>query len=99
MLELSGKVAPRFGLTHERILAFQSELTKYTEFGRSVSEEFVYARDPDDAHYVNLAHTAGAEFLVSRDRDLLDLMADTTFRGQYPTLRILSPPGFLAELG
>jgi uncharacterized protein len=64
---------------------------------------FTYERDPDDAHYVNLALAANANLIVSRDRDLLDL-ADTTrpeaieFRRQFPTLRILEPVQFLREL-
>ena len=37
-------------------------------------ELFAYARDPDDAHYVNLALAADAKLIVSRDKDLLDLM-------------------------
>ena len=68
-----------------------------------VPEVFAYKRDPDDAHYVNLAVAAKAELIVSRDKDLLTLMdADNpdgvNFQNRFPTLRILTPPQFLVEL-
>ena len=34
---------------------------------------FTLDRDPKDAKYVNLAIAAGADFLVTRDNDLLEL--------------------------
>ena len=64
---------------------------------------FAYERDPDDAHYVNLAAAAGARYLVSRDRDLLDLMDENRaeardFRQRFPDLTILDPVEFLKIL-
>ena len=44
---------------------------------------------------MNLALAAEAKCLVSRDRDLLDLMHDESFRRQYPDLQILEPVAFL----
>ena len=66
-------------------------------------EIFSYQRDPDDAHYINLALAADARLIVSRDKDLLDLMDATKpeaaeFQQRYPSLRILSPVGFLREI-
>jgi predicted nucleic acid-binding protein len=60
------------------------------------------ARDPDDSHYVNLALAADAKLIVSRDRDLLDLMDNSIpegldFQGRFPSLRILDPVAFLRE--
>jgi len=37
----------------------------------------------------------GKAALVTRDLDLLDLMKDTTFRQQFPSLTILDPVAFL----
>lgn len=55
-------------------------------------------RDPKDEPYLNLAIAAKATYLVSRDRDLLDLMADPTFRQRHPDLLILDPVEFLREI-
>ena len=52
-------------------------------------------RDPKDERYLNVAIASNAEFLVSRDLDLLDLMKDTAFRQQFPSLVILDPVAFL----
>lgn len=41
---------------------------------------------------------ANATFLVSRDKDLLDLMNDPDFRGRFPDLSILDPVAFLQEI-
>lgn len=55
-------------------------------------------RDPKDEPYLNLAIAAKARYLVSRDRDLLDLMADPGFRKRYPELYVLDPVEFLKEI-
>ncbi len=55
-------------------------------------------RDPKDEPYLNLAVSAAARYLVSRDRDLLDLMFDAAFRARYPDLAILEPVSFLREI-
>jgi putative PIN family toxin of toxin-antitoxin system len=65
-----------------------------------VPRVFQYPRDPDDAHYVDLAVATDAMLIVSRDADLLDLMNDrnpdgVALRARYPDLRILTPPTFL----
>jgi putative PIN family toxin of toxin-antitoxin system len=46
------------------------------------------ARDPDDDKIIACAAAAGAEYLVSRDRDLLTL-------GRYGEIKIVSPEVFL----
>ena len=48
--------------------------------------------------YLNLALAAAADYLVTRDKDMLDLMQDPAFRGQYPTLTILTPVALLQAL-
>ena len=59
---------------------------------------FHYERDPEDEHIINLAIEAKAEYLVSRDKDLLDLMSNTDFQARYPTLTILDPLAFLKRI-
>jgi putative PIN family toxin of toxin-antitoxin system len=65
--------------------------------------QFPYPRDPKDEPYLNLAIAAGASYLVTWDKDLLDLMADnpdgTAFRSRFSGLLILTPVAFLRELG
>jgi len=50
--------------------------------------------------YINLAVEAEADFIVSRDNDLLDLMTDFSveakeFRQKFRTLKIVEPIEFL----
>ena len=52
------------------------------------------ARDPKDEPYLNLAADCRADYLVSRDRDLLE-SADTIVE-TLPNLRIVDPVVFLA---
>ena len=64
---------------------------------------FEFPRDPDDEPYLNLAIAAGDEFLVTRDRDILDLMDGNTkegrdFQSRFPRLTILNPVEFLKAL-
>jgi len=96
--ELSRKLPARLQVTPERVLALILDLAKYTEPIDTVPDGFTYRRDPDDAHYVNLADAAKASFLVSRDKDLLDLAFDDDFNSRFANLRIISPPQFLREL-
>jgi uncharacterized protein len=70
---------------------------------RNVPRRFELSRDPDDEPYLNLAIEAEADFLVTRDRDLLDLMRWDTkegrdFRSRFRELEILDPVTFLKEL-
>ena len=41
---------------------------------QNIKRRFGYPRDPDDEPYLNLAIKAKADFIVTRDKDLLDLM-------------------------
>jgi putative PIN family toxin of toxin-antitoxin system len=65
-----------------------------------VPQVFVYPRDPKDEPFVNLAVTGGASYLVTRDKDLLDLArADSVegkeFAERFPGLTVLDPIAFL----
>ena len=62
--------------------------------------EFALERDPKDEPYLNLACRSGAEFLVTRDDDLLDLVASSdnvglALKQRFPSLRIVEPVRFL----
>jgi putative PIN family toxin of toxin-antitoxin system len=83
-------------LSDEIVGAFLKRLEKLSVLIRPVPKKFIYPRDEDDEPYINLAVAAGADFIVSRDRDLLDLMmghADECkeFRQRFRPLRIIEP--------
>ena len=52
-------------------------------------------RDPADEVFLNLAIEAGVDHLVTRDRDLLDLMENPDFAGKFTGLKIIRPEEFL----
>ena len=83
--------------------AFMARLSMAAVHFLNVPAEFHYERDPKDTPYINLALVAQAEYLVTRDTDLLDLMHETTeqgraFRFRYPFLTILDPVAFLRAM-
>ena len=57
-----------------------------------------YLRDPDDEPVLNLAIHVRADYLVVRDKDLLELATDRDFRLLYSFLKIVTPAAFLQEL-
>lgn len=77
-------------------------LDKKATMVRDVPRAFEYARDPADEPYLNLAIAAKAAFLVSRDRDLLDLTGHDAeskqFRQRFRFLKIIQPGLFLKEI-
>lgn len=97
------KLIAKFRLRPNRVAALLENLPKVAVVVPNVPDLWRYDRDPDDAHYVNLALAADARLIVSRDKDLLDLMDSSKpeaaeFQKAYPTLRILDPVGFLREI-
>jgi putative PIN family toxin of toxin-antitoxin system len=59
---------------------------------------FEYPRDPKDEPYINLAIASDADYLTSRDKDLLDLMKDRDFTTRFPGIRVLDPASLLREI-
>lgn len=90
-------------LTDARVEALLQGLERRATLLTEVPPHFTYPRDPKDEKYVNLAVAAGANYLVSRDKDLLDLMEEgrpegLEFRARFPSLTILDPVSFLRVL-
>lgn len=90
-------------LTDEIVEAFLLKLQRNSRIIRQVPNKFTYSRDPDDEIYINLAIEAEAGFIVSRDKDLLDLMSAYTseakeFRQRFRPLKIVEPLAFLDEI-
>lgn len=87
-------------LTNERAEKLIEVLRTKATVIKNVPQIFNYARDPKDEKYINLAAAAGAEYIISRDTDLLDLMTDfdddsKEFRQKFRPLKIIQPLEFL----
>jgi putative PIN family toxin of toxin-antitoxin system len=85
-------------LTDEVVEKFIERISTIGTLTQNPPAAFTLRRDPKDEAYVNLAIATNAPYLVTRDKDLLDLMNDTAFRQQYPNLTILDPVHFLATV-
>ncbi|QDV74535.1 putative toxin-antitoxin system toxin component, PIN family [Botrimarina mediterranea] len=100
---LRPKLVERFRITPEAVELFVELIQKAGAHIENVPEVFRYDRDPKDAHYVDLAITASASLVVSRDRDLLALNAgDTPERrvldGLVADFLVVTPEGLLERL-
>jgi putative PIN family toxin of toxin-antitoxin system len=89
-------------LTDQGVQAFLEEVQAHALLVDPVQKHFSYARDPDDEPYIDLALTAGAPYLVTWDKDVLDLMNEATaegkdFKSRFPGLTILNPVDFLRQ--
>src|SRR5712664_2961350 len=58
-------------LTTEFVDAYLFRVSRFTTTVKHVSRSIRLDRDPDDEIYLNLAVTGRAQYLVTRDRDLL----------------------------
>jgi putative PIN family toxin of toxin-antitoxin system len=85
-------------ITDQVVVELFERLRTTAELVLDVPKHFALERDPSDAHYVDVALAAKANYLVTRDNDLLDLMQDRAFRTRYPDLTILNPVSFLKEV-
>lgn len=97
------KIQTKFRLTVEMIEQFCRDLLAHSTLIDVVPHVFDFPRDPDDAHYIDLAVAVSAKLIVSRDHDLLSLRDTTTpegkeFVNQYPWLEILTPPEALTRI-
>ena len=91
-------------MTSERIGAFLQRLSFRATLVRRIPHVVDYPRDPKDEPYINLAIAAKADYLVSRDNDLLALMTGHSaeckrFRQITRPLRVVNPVAFLHALG
>lgn len=87
-------------LTQLRVDTLIESLKEKAELIKNVPAVFTYPRDPKDEKYVNLAVEAEADYIVSRDKDLLDLMIGHTdeckdFRRRFRPLKVIDPVEFL----
>jgi putative PIN family toxin of toxin-antitoxin system len=98
------KVRAKFPtLTDELVSQFLETVGGFSTFFGEVTRELPFARDPKDEPYINLARTAQAQYLVSRDADLLDVPTapdrdSRRIREECPDLQIVDPVMFLSLL-
>lgn len=85
-------------LTPEWVDSFVKNVEAKAVLLSEVPKTYTLERDPKDEPYLDLALSTGAKYLVSRDKDLLDLMNDESFRQGFPALTILDPPAFLKAM-
>ncbi len=83
-----------------QIEAFLEDISNISTLIRSVPEYFKFQRDPKDEIIINLAVVCRADFIVSRDKDLIDLMTGFTddckeFRKRFRPLKVVEPLEFL----
>lgn len=81
-------------LTEDRILAYLELIRTHAQVRDEPPEVATLDRDPDDEVYLNLAISADCEYLVTRDKDLLEFDLDQVAAGR---LRIVQPVEFLKQ--
>lgn len=97
------KIQERFSdLTDKSVDLFLEKVRGFTHFVKGVPLKLKLSRDIDDEPYINLAIEVEADFIVSRDNDLLDLMTAYTdeakeFRQRFRPLKVIEPLEFLKE--
>ncbi len=94
-------IVAKYRLDAAIVADFIADITSFATCVDSIPHVFEFGRDPDDAHYINLALAADAKLIVSRDKDLLSLRDCGTAEGRdfinrYPMLQILTPPELLS---
>ncbi len=87
-------------LTVEYVEIFLSRVLSKANLLNKIPKHFQYPRDPKDEKYINLAIEAEANYIVSRDNDLLDLMTEIDaeskeFRQRFRFLKVIAPGEFL----
>jgi putative PIN family toxin of toxin-antitoxin system len=86
------------------VARFLETLAYRSVFLRDVPHVLTWARDAKDTPYLNLAVAGEADYLVTRDKDLLSLNADHSAEGKRfrqlsrNRVRILPPTEFLQEI-
>src|SRR5271157_2879058 len=85
-------------ITDDRVEDFLRRIDQAAQRIDDILTSYSLPRDPDDEPYLNLALSANANYLVTWDKDMLDLMQDEGFRTQHPQLTILNPVALLQAL-
>jgi uncharacterized protein len=84
--------------TVENVKDVMNAFRTYCSTVAEPSARFQLDRDKDDAKFIDLAVATNANYIVTRDRDLLDLISDPEFTSEFQGLNIVTPVGFLEIL-
>ncbi len=89
-----------FRYTDEVITEFLERVKNVATIVRKIPKVFSLPRDVDDEIYVDLAVEAEADYIVTRDKDLIDLMKgfdfeSKQFRQKFRPLKVVQPINFL----
>lgn len=87
-------------ISTENVEAFIESITEIAHFEKHIPKAFKFQRDPKDEIIIDLALFCKADFIVTRDKDLLDLMSEFSveakeFRQKSRPLKIVEPLEFL----
>jgi putative PIN family toxin of toxin-antitoxin system len=80
-------------LTISTVSAFPDRIQACSVYSASVPSSFLLERDPKDSKYVDLAIATKADFLVTRDKDILDLREQGS-----PLLPIIKKLGWMRRI-
>lgn len=83
------------GITFERVNEVIESVSRLGWHLNPPIASFTVERDPKDQKYLDLAIAGNASHLVTRDRDLLDLMIDPRWTPFATSLQIVDPVAFL----
>ena len=86
----TGRMRERYIYTDQAVVAYCQDLGQMAAIVDEIPNVQI-VRDPNDDMIIACAIAAGADYLISRDKDLLTL-------GQYESVRIISPEEALAIL-
>ena len=86
--------------TSKQIEVFIENILEISILEKNVPKNFKFDRDPKDEMIIDLALVCKADFIITRDNDLLDLMSDISvtgkeFRQKSRPLKIVEPIEFL----
>ena len=87
-------------LNDAMVASFLAVIGEHSQFFAKVPRRVALSRDPKDVPYLDLALHAAANYLVTRDSDLLDVPTGTdaeslAIREAAPDLQIVDPVAFL----
>jgi putative PIN family toxin of toxin-antitoxin system len=85
-------------LTDERAMEILQRIDTMVQMVPNPPRHVEHPRDPKDEPPLNLAIEVRADYLISRDKDLLSLDTNTDFRALFDFLRVVDPVEFLTAI-